>query len=209
MHAKLINGGGPHMPTKESLPAAGMFFWSMSASMNPTENFQSSGLCALRQPVHSIPDFHPIGEITRPPIEVLSQQNVRRRLVGIDEVELRCVPRVPERLFHHLVRWCDTRPAADEPEVLHSPRVLVDLNLPVAQVCEVPDRSLDLDGVAYCQAVQVLRHLAAVREPGVHVFKVHLDHQVEEAHLVVAGGGSVGTHHWRTCVCASMGRVSG
>jgi len=49
MHAKLIIGGGPHMPTNDPAPGAGMCFASISSLMKPVEYGQSASPSLLLQ----------------------------------------------------------------------------------------------------------------------------------------------------------------
>mmetsp|Transcript_22396 Transcript_22396/g.32805 ORF Transcript_22396/g.32805 Transcript_22396/m.32805 type:complete len:252 (+) Transcript_22396:125-880(+) len=151
----------------------------------------------LRQSVDSVVDFHAVREVLCPAIQILAQQNVVGRLVGVQEEKFGGIIGVLECLLHDLVGRCDASSAADEAQLLNHSLVLVDLDPPVAKVREVSDGALDVNRVAKLERLEVLRHFAAVREARVGIAEVYLNHHFNKPDVVVERRWRVSAHTWR------------
>ena len=149
---------------------------------------------ALGDPVHRVPDLEAGGEPLDEVVDEVLRQDVVRRLVGEEHLHLGRVVRVGEDAVRRLVRQGDARAPSDQGHLRALPRLVHPGEVALALVLELAERPLHLDRVADLHAVQVLRHLAALGEPGVHVLEVDLDDQVHVAAGEIVGDGRVRPH---------------
>ena len=151
--------------------------------------------------VDRVPELDSVRMLLGHLLDLLAQQNVVFALVGEQQVRLRSVLRIAGDRLHQLVHRRNagsTGDQADSLELVHDRLALLVLSngeLAVALVLNPAGRSFHLHLVADVQRLQMLRHLTAVRELRVHVFEVDLDHELEVALRLVAGGRRVGADH--------------
>mmetsp|Transcript_33697 Transcript_33697/g.104027 ORF Transcript_33697/g.104027 Transcript_33697/m.104027 type:complete len:305 (+) Transcript_33697:108-1022(+) len=129
-------------------------------------------------------------------LQLWAQQDVLLGLVREDERHGCLILRVLEHGPHHLQQRGDPGATADHRQVLDLKRLATHGALAAAKVFEAARRAAELERVdALLQRVHVLGHDAAVRELRVHARTVHLDHEIDEALVVIAGDRGVRALH--------------
>ena len=149
-------------------------------------------------PIQGIPEFELVWVLLLVALQLLPDENVSLRLVGIQQGQFGVVIGVGKDRGDDLQHGRDAGAAGNHGDPLH-PRVLgvgllvlPDGEVAAALVDEESVGAPEVDAVADVHRLQVLSHLAAVWELGVDVLEVHLDDEVHVSELVVAGGGRVG-----------------
>mmetsp|Transcript_51375 Transcript_51375/g.137409 ORF Transcript_51375/g.137409 Transcript_51375/m.137409 type:complete len:203 (+) Transcript_51375:9-617(+) len=108
-------------------------------------------LLALGHAVHGVPDLEAVGVLLGHELQLLLRQDVVRRLVRVEQADLRLVGGVPQDRGRHLVAGGEARAAGYQRDALDTvfPASVGEHSL--ASVDDLAKGSLHVDGVAYLQ----------------------------------------------------------
>mmetsp|Transcript_43626 Transcript_43626/g.104011 ORF Transcript_43626/g.104011 Transcript_43626/m.104011 type:complete len:271 (-) Transcript_43626:1696-2508(-) len=126
----------------------------------------------------------------------LACQDVIRCAVGVQESHLGRVLWVSQDRREHLIAWREARAARNHRNLRAEAWLSVHSVVAFAFVHKFADGALYIDAVSNLHGVQVLGHLAAFREVGMHALEVHLHQEVHVAQRAVISHRRVGPHHW-------------
>ena len=148
----------------------------------------------MRRAIESIPKME--ARILGTSFEFGAEEDISFSLIGEDEPHFSLVFGVSQNSANNLKHGSDTSAASDEGHLLDGLGLVVvgarlELEDTLALVVEATSGALDVDGVADLELLEVLGHLATVREFGVDTSEVDLDDELDETKVGVAGDGSV------------------
>mmetsp|Transcript_33343 Transcript_33343/g.103303 ORF Transcript_33343/g.103303 Transcript_33343/m.103303 type:complete len:246 (+) Transcript_33343:186-923(+) len=144
-----------------------------------------------RRPVERVVEGEAVRVLGGQRLELRADEDVALGLVRKDELPRRLVAGVRERGRDDLVHGRDARAAGHHAHGFRLDRSSAVDPRPAALVLDHADRALEREVVADLEAAEVLRHLAAVREPVDDAARVDLNHQVRHSEVRLGRGRRV------------------
>mmetsp|Transcript_9825 Transcript_9825/g.26483 ORF Transcript_9825/g.26483 Transcript_9825/m.26483 type:complete len:242 (+) Transcript_9825:364-1089(+) len=137
--------------------------------------------------VHCVPQLKALGVRLRQAVQLLAQEDVLRGLVRIDQAHPRRVLRLAQHRGEDLVARGQAGPTGDERDPVAPRRLTSQGEGAGALVDELTERAFHVDRVSDLHGLQMLGHLAALRELRMDSGEVDLNKEVH-----VTKGGVVG-----------------